>query len=596
MSDEQPEIKVHLLSKAESSAVNPRALEVEDEFQQFYAEAGLSGGSIGVLAPPYSPATLERLVQTNPSIGPCIDAMETNVDGTGYVIEPKRSDDGQEDPEASPDKLKAAQAFFDEVWPGLSFLELRKKLRRDLEATGNAYIEVLRNAKNDVVFLRHAPSRTMRLMRLDAPVSVPVTLMRGGQEVTVQTYVRERRFAQLISGKLVYFREFGASRQVNADTAAWETAESPVPFDKRGTEIIHLSLNPDAGGPYGVPRWEGQIPSVIGQRRAEEHNLDFFDSGGMPPILLIVGGGTASEPTRKALEQKFSPSRGSQHRAAILEVQSSSGSLDKAGGVDLKVERFGADQQKDAMFQSYDVACEKKIRRSFRLSGMFTGDYEGVSFATAYAAVLLAESQVFRPEREEFDAIITSRLLVALGFKGLAFRSKPLAVVDTATKMAGLQLALSTQRIDPAEVVTNVNEIAALNLKVVEAPEPPPGLPDPTKEGQGALEEPQEGQKAPKEPGGPQDPKPTPQGVSKFDQPGAVLALADDAMISLRRRDFQQLRKTILVVETLSRPQQDQFRSALAVRQYMDPGLDPEGTTLLAGCTVAALLHAGSSA
>ncbi|MBS7812362.1 phage portal family protein [Roseococcus pinisoli] len=609
---DESKLKVTLVGAASgsTSAITPRALEVEDEFREFYSGEGTpTGASLSLLAPPYPPTTLERLVQANPSLGPCIDSMETNVDGTGHVIEFEKGDDGEKETDGSvggadPDKEEAAEhqghiqrakSFFEETWPGESFLSLRKKVRRDLENTGNGYMECLSNVKGELVFMRHAPSRNIRLLRLDAPVLAPVKIERNGVEVTMSTYIRERRFAQIVAGKLLYFREFGATRHLNCETGMWETAEAPVPLDKRATEILHFKLNPDAGSPYGVPRWEGQIPSVIGQRRAEEHNLEFFDSGGMPPILLIVGGGIATEETRAALEQKFAPKQGGQHRAAIVEVQSAGGSLDKASGVDIKVERFGADQQKDGMFQSYDVACEKKIRRSFRLSGMFTGDYEGVSFATAYAAVLLAESQVFRPERDEFDNVITRRVLPRLNVKCCVFRSKPMAVVDTATKMAGLQLAMATQRVDLAEVVTNVNEIAALNLTVVAAPEPPPPQ---TLEVSGDATDEAQNSSPPGNPRlavAPESSGLQPKPVSKHDTPIGVLGLADEVMIGLRRRDYVGLTKTITAAESLSEGNKAKLRAALAVRQYMDPSIDPEGTSLLAGCTIAAMRTAGEA-
>ena len=71
--------------------------------------------------PPYNPAILQRVVSTNNTREPCIDAMITNIDLTGYIIE---REDGTT-PETDPGKDKLEE-FFDEVFPGLSFKELRR--------------------------------------------------------------------------------------------------------------------------------------------------------------------------------------------------------------------------------------------------------------------------------------------------------------------------------------------------------------------------------------------------------------------------------------------------------------------------------------
>ena len=112
-----------------------------------------------------------------------------------------------------------------------------------MEQTGNGYIEVVRNLENQIVFLNYVPAHTIRCMRLDAPIVVEKKVMRDGQEITVPTLIRERRYAQMIGAIWIYFRQFGSFRHLNYETSFWDAAEPPVPVNKRGdTEIIHLKV------------------------------------------------------------------------------------------------------------------------------------------------------------------------------------------------------------------------------------------------------------------------------------------------------------------------------------------------------------------
>jgi capsid portal protein len=65
-------------------------------------------------------------------------------------------------------------AFFDFACFDHSFVDLRRRTRQDLEVTGNAFWEVLRDGKGDLARLVYVPSYTVRLLPLDREaVEVP---------------------------------------------------------------------------------------------------------------------------------------------------------------------------------------------------------------------------------------------------------------------------------------------------------------------------------------------------------------------------------------------------------------------------------------
>src|SRR5665213_2669269 len=198
------------------NAVQPNAFEPEDEYQQLYVGATRDQG---IIQPPFSLRQLDRLSLENNALGPCIETMVTNVDGTGYDFESEEEDAEDTGDDANINELTE---FFAEPWPGMSFSTIRKLLRRDLERTGNGDIEILRNAQDDIVFFRHVDAKMMRMLRLDDAVPVDQTVIRDGKPVTIKVMTRERRYCQLVNGvSLMYFKEFGSKRDLHKKTAVW---------------------------------------------------------------------------------------------------------------------------------------------------------------------------------------------------------------------------------------------------------------------------------------------------------------------------------------------------------------------------------------
>lgn len=553
------------------------AFEPEDEFAKYYLGKEKDAG---LIQPPYNLKLLDRLCQENNALGPCIEAMVTNIDGTGYVFE---SDDDETQDLKDDAKVDELYEFFGEVWPGESFISLRKNLRRDVERIGNGYIEVVRNRADEIIFLRYADGKMFRLVKLDEAVPVQKVVRRRGRDVKVNVSLRERRYAQIVGNKLVYFKEFGASRDLDKFTGKWAEKGQKLPANRRASELIHFVKLPDAHTPYGVPGWVAQTPSVLGSRKAEEFNMEFFDNGGVPPILIMIQGGVLSSETRRAIEQRMHGPAKKTNRVQVVEADPTGGSIDSPSNTRITVERFGAERQNDSMFEKYDERCEIRIRRSFRLPPIFVGQSQDYNFATAFVSYTVTEAQVFRPERDEFDEIISIKLLPAMGYIGYRLRSLPLTIEAVENKLKGLQLANATGRVDPADVIDAVNETTGLKLKVTEEP-----IGSITGSQPGGLDEVQDPLDASKS-----APVKAPNtAVSKSE---GILALATDTVVALRHRDLSTLHKNMQLAMDLAEDDQQAYRQALATYQFLDPSIDMDGLGELAGCTLA-VMHANAQA
>ncbi len=447
-------------------AVLSNAFEAEDEFKGYYLGATGVKSSTQAIQPPYDLKTLDRLTQENNALGPCIETMVTNIEGTGFDIV-RDIDKSDEHEDATDDeKISHLWDFFSEPWPGESFKTQRKAIRRDVERLGNGYLEVLRTQGGEIVFTKTVDGKMMRLVKLGPAQPKRVTVVRRGQEVSMTLMVRYRKFVQLVNGvQLIYFKEFGCPLDLDKYTGEWAPQGQRLGAQKRASEIIHFKALPDANTPYGVPRWIGQLPSVLGSRKAEEFNMDFFDNGGVPPVMIFLQGGMLATESRKAIQQAAAGRASKKNRIAVIEMEPM-GSMDAPNNSKVTVERFGSEKQNDSMFEKYDERSEVRVRRAFRLPPIFMGGATDYSFASAFASYTVAEAQVFRPERDDFDEIISARLLIEMGYRGYLMKSLPLVIEDATLKLQGLELAQSTLQVDASEILDAINSAVGTDLKV----------------------------------------------------------------------------------------------------------------------------------
>lgn len=602
MSDTQPSpqregrfyaLNTSLKAEGASSVDTTSTAPAEDSFHGLYMSGDQKSDSVQIIAPPFNPSALRNLVLHNNVLSQCIAAMVVSIDGTGHTIESTQEDgvkqvkrqqtknlpegevlDSDEFEEVDLEK-QALVDFFDEPFPGKSMVTIRRLLRDDLETTGNGYLEVARNALGEIVLLNHLPSDDMRIVRYDDPVPVKVKVVRRGKEIAVSIPMRERRYAQMVNGKVVYFREFGSSRDLNKDTGKWAAQGQRLPFNQRAGEVIHFTVLKDSKSPYGLPRWINQLPSVLGSRKAEEFNLEFFDHGGLPPVLVIVQGGYLGDSVRESLEAHLSGKAKSKQRAAVVEATASSGSLDSSGTVKVTVERFGAERQQDSMFQNYDKNAEEHVRTAFRLPPMFIGRAQDYNFATAMTGYLVAEAQVFATERLHFDEVMW-RICTSMGVKNHMFKSKPLSLVHSENQLKALELVLEKDIADKEDVLHAINTLSGLSLEYKE-PEPTPDPLAPTSDGDPLLEEPQIN-----------DPLP----VAKTERMQELLELASRWAHTLGLTGSlpvskDEAQKTLLEVSSLSPEEAKLVNASLATVSLSNADTDLQG---LAGlCGVAAV-------
>jgi hypothetical protein len=398
--------------------------------------------------------------------------------------------------------------------------------------------------------------------------------------------VRERRFAMKVNQTLIFFKEFGSTRKLNRLTGEWDEATTA---ENVASSVIHFSLDKDGTSPYGQPRWINQLPSVLGSRKAEEFNLDFFDAGGLPPAVIFIEGGALAPDVLTQLKAYFSGSAKGKHRAAIVEVQSTSGSLDSAGKVSVKTERFGDARATDSMFMKYDENTENHVRGAFRLPPIFLGKNSDANFATAMTSVMVAEEQVFQPERHAFDEVVNKRLVKSLGGKEFKFQSNKVLLKNVDVQLAGIPLI--ADKVDPSDLVKAVNDITGLNVPF--DPETFASAQQAAADqavNQAAALAAATGKPAPGAPGKPDGKlNPSSSDVQKEDRMTAfdVVSLVDDWCVAMGltsgHLSVSQKSRALVAVEGLDDDERTLFERVLASKSFSSASRDPDGLSEIAG-------------
>lgn len=450
-----------------SGSVGPNALPSADDVHTLFTMAG-------ALFSPYDPEVLSSLQEHSSSLRPNVDAYKTNIDGFGYKLEPVIDLD---DPDANEkigdalylDRLRDAELqgkpavpypsdeeigqyklevralmrlersrlehFLAGCSAEISFKELRRRTREDHEITGNAYWEVIRNGENEIAEFHFVPSYSMRL----APIEHVIREVQSKRKVSPFRYEktkvkrRFRRYIQVVLDRIVYFKEFGDPRVISKRTGrvypnAEELAQQSQ-HDGPATEILHFRIF-SPRSPYGVPRWIGNLLSVLGSRASEEVNYLYFDNKAVPPLALLVSGGKLAPAAVKKIESYIADNvRGKEnfHRILVIEAEPAGAGNGtpqvESGRVRIDLVPLRDAQQDDSLFQGYDTQNRDKVGQSFRLPRLLRGDTLDFNRATADAALELAEMQVFEGEREGFDDIVNLRLFSELGIRFWVFHS-----------------------------------------------------------------------------------------------------------------------------------------------------------------------------
>jgi PBSX family phage portal protein len=447
--------------------------QLNDPFAHYGAYTVLAANPplVTALEPLYGFDTLQRIYLESNILRQCVESMEVNADAYGHVLE-YIGPEGSEDSDEAQAEKRSLNSLLDFPSPENSLVQSRRRARVDREVLGNCAFEISRDRKGRIVLFDHVPACTVRMTRRD-PTPVDTAMLvpsKDGDGTLVKQVIRRyfRRFMQVTPhGDKIYFKEFGDPRSI--DPRDGEVRSLPV--EDQATEILYIS-NYTPGSVYGTPRWIGNLPAILGSRESEMVNLNFFRDNAIPAMAVLVSGGALTAESFNKVESYINAVRGARamNRVMVLEAAAdeSAGSIDHsqpAPKIDMKP--MISERQQEGLFQDYDQKNQGKVRSAFRLPPIYTGRAEDYTRASAFASMLTAESQVFGPERQDFDNMMNEKVLSTYRPRFWRFKSlgPSIAEPDAISKMVttfGAQGALT-----PNAVIKIANRMLDLDIQKV---------------------------------------------------------------------------------------------------------------------------------
>lgn len=422
-----------------------------------------------VITPPFNLLSLIVLEEESNILRECVDAMVNNIAGFGYTYRPRKIREKEKEQNKEAIELEGIllEGYLGTVCVDPSFTETRKRMRRDLELTGNGYFEAVRTIEKKLLELNHVQSYRMGLTKLDDTVTpYQVAVMRPDKGYAIEQVTKRKRFRRFVqldsSGSpTVYFKEFGDPRTIDKTTGEVVTAGS-IPIVSEATEIIHFKIY-SARSVYGIPRYIGRYVSIIGSRRSEEVNFFTLSNNHVPSMFMMCENGNFTDGTvARVTELIESQVSSDPNYAKIIIIEAESNEDERFAGqvtsAKIKIKELKNAQISDELFQKYDGNNQDKVRQSFRLPPLLVGRAQDYTRATARESVRVGDEQVFAPEREPVDNKM-NRLMLDEGFRWHIFKSRTPNITDNEILYKAMAVAEKSGGMTPRRADTLMQDI-----------------------------------------------------------------------------------------------------------------------------------------
>ncbi len=223
----------------------------------------------GLVSYPYAPANFLILNESNSVFSACVKQIAKDVAGLGWKLILK---EGKKENETEKKKI---QGFLDRPNPDDSLRTILNELLIDWGIIGWWGLEVVRDAKSEIVEVYHTPAHTFKIHK------------------------KKEKFFQRRGLKEVWFKAFGAKDNISAKDGKKGTYD----LKTRANELIYYKNYYPRSDYYGAPNILSAIGSVIALIEIRDYNLAFFENYGIPAWMIVLKGNWSDDSPKKI--QKF---------------------------------------------------------------------------------------------------------------------------------------------------------------------------------------------------------------------------------------------------------------------------------------------------
>lgn len=177
----------------------------------------------------------------------------------------------------------------------------------------------------------------------------------------------KKGYMQQRDNRLVYFRNFNSDPKA-LDSYDPRDRRKPVKERRLLNEVIHLKNYHPRSSYYGLPDFLPALRALIGNKKAGDFNINFFDNNAVPQYAILVKGGELAKGTRKRIEEYFRTHiKGQSHKTLILEVLQEEGEK-----VDVEIKPLAV-AIRDSSFRMYKSDNAEEIRVAHGVPGRLIG-------------------------------------------------------------------------------------------------------------------------------------------------------------------------------------------------------------------------------
>lgn len=340
-----------------------------------------------------------------------------------------------------------ADAWFRNVNPTMSFLELREQKRIDEEAVGRAAWEVGRDSRGMIRRLEPISGHTILPLK-EKNNAIEVERDEWISDIgtnKIRETVKFRRYVHRANGEATFFKDLNDPRLVsdktgkvymkkrrrnNKDVLEPDYAKMKVdePEASPARELIYFSVySPKTTA--GMIRWAGHITGILGSRAAAESTLAYFENHAVPDSVLLISGGQLNDMSVERIQEMMrarTQKAKNHHRTLVVQAAGTGKARpnEVTNNPDMEWKNLADFQQGDALFMNYTEENKKALSSAFRQALLLIGQIPSdLNRATAMAILSLVEKQVYGPLRRKFDWWVNNTLLPAIGIKLLKFES-----------------------------------------------------------------------------------------------------------------------------------------------------------------------------
>lgn len=372
---------------------------------------GIVGDGEGdAVCPPIDFLFWAKQLEVSTSLRSVIESKTQNTVGSPWVINPLEDALVNANPEKIATETKKIKSLLRSPNRKMSFIEVMKRVVTDEESTGNGYLEVGRDRDNNINFIGHVPSHTIRVRR-------------GNKKGFVQVRGIQKR----------YYKEFGDPRVMHMETGDFG---SRVGLINKANELIHFLIYTPRDSYYGLPRHVAAGAAIRGNSLAQLYNVCFFQNNATPRIIITVSGGSIDPTSMDTIRDFFSAAKGPKAAGRSLILQG--GKKTQRNGNDSKIEihKVSVGETDDASFLEYQKFNSSEIREAHRISGVLTGQIDNIPKTNALLARQITNEQVFKPFKREIEFIINECILndVIGPDRVVKFEYEDIPAIDPITK------------------------------------------------------------------------------------------------------------------------------------------------------------------